>query len=231
MSGDVFTFFKDQFGLTGVLMVVFGAGLFLLAKDLANLRTTLKQQMASSLLDQRFKAYGQLWTNLEPLALYSRQPLSAAAVGQLETDLSKWYFSAQGGMFLSTRARDFYFALQEALRAAANLEAWECSQRPAEPRRLMESFLWASLADSEYSDFDPAALETPQHINHGVWLEVCKSAAKRLERLKRVQEPPDNQVVFAFLQQVSSALRTILAADLQSRLDPNVPRIAPMWSR
>ena len=231
MAHDAFTFFKDQFGLIGVLIVLFGLGLYLLAVDLAKLRTTMQQQMASNLLDQRFKAYEELWTKLGKLALYSTDRLSASDAEALRNTLSSWYFSAQGGMYLSARARDFYFALQEALNAASQLKTWVCSHRPSDPSALAEGFLSSVLADSDYSDFDPATLDDPLRMKHGLWLEVCKCAAERLKTLEPADQSPNNEVVFAFLQQVSSALRTVLAADLQSRLDLNVPRVSPMWSK
>jgi hypothetical protein len=60
----------------------------------------------------RFKSYGELWKKLRPLAIYSDKPVNRANFGELTEDLSDWYFSECGGMFLLPHVRDFYFALQ-----------------------------------------------------------------------------------------------------------------------
>lgn len=65
---------------------------------------------------KRIREYRELWKLLQPLAKYARPgPLTCQAAQQLSYDLRQWYYE-RGGMFLSDRSRDAYFALQDSLK-------------------------------------------------------------------------------------------------------------------
>jgi hypothetical protein len=56
-----------------------------------------------------------LWVTLQPFALYARTwPVTNRTVQELAVSLRQWYFET-GGMFLTDRSRDAYFAVQKAL--------------------------------------------------------------------------------------------------------------------
>jgi len=139
--------------------------------------------------------------------------------------LSRWYFSANGGMFLTARARDFYFALQESLEAAADLKGWKCTQRPEDVKKLFRDFLKSSIAGTHYAAFDPEVLEHPESIDHKQWLQLCRIVAEKLRLRSKANDSAEDDQVFAVVQQVSSALRSILADELHTRLDLNIPHL------
>jgi hypothetical protein len=78
-------------------------------------RAELEGEYDQSLRDARIRVYQELWASLQPLAQYARPgPVTYQAIHQLTTDLRAWYFE-KGGLYFSDKARDAYFALQEAL--------------------------------------------------------------------------------------------------------------------
>ena len=90
-----------------------------LARELQKTRGVERQEL-------RFKSYGALWKELRPLAIYDVTTISKKDVGDMLPKLSNWYFSACGGLLLTPQARDFYFALQDLLRATSNSpDDWE----------------------------------------------------------------------------------------------------------
>jgi hypothetical protein len=79
----------------------------------------LEAQYDKDLRADRLRAYCALWKLLQPLAKYSRPgPVTPSSLGKLSADLRRWYFET-GGIFLSKRTRDEYFALQDELSAKA----------------------------------------------------------------------------------------------------------------
>lgn len=215
MESTIATWVLAQAGISGLVLLITIVALFNLWRDLAKLRTELQQQVAHDLLNKRFAAYDQLWTALKPLAIYSNEPFTPAGAAELSQALSTWYFSPAGGMYLTVRARDFYFALQDSLRIVSSLKGWACTERPDDPKDIFRLFV------RENSTFNPAGLDRPENIKHEDWRDVCKSLAKKLE----ADTPNRNHRVFALVQQLSSALRTVLSYDLRTRLDVNVPRL------
>jgi hypothetical protein len=81
-----------------------------LARELQKTRGIGRQEL-------RFKSYGGLWKELRPLAIYDDDEIDREKVGDLSSKLSTWYFSECGGLLLTPQARDFYFSLQDLLRA------------------------------------------------------------------------------------------------------------------
>jgi hypothetical protein len=222
VDANAFNYVLVQFGLAGVVIVVVLLALYRLGSDLVKLRTDLQQQVARDLLNRRFDAYGQLWAALKPLAIYSDDPLSPTKTGQLSEALSHWYFSANGGIFLTTKARDFYFALQDVLVSTAELKGWKCMRRPDDVQQTFRRFV-SSLAS--VGGFAPDSLDHPEAIDSAQWHQVCKKIAQALRALPTSGGHEVNDVVFATVQQVSSALRSILAHELHTRLELNLPHL------
>lgn len=223
MDANAFNYVLSQFGLAGLVLAMVLLALYRLGSDLAKLRTDLQQQVARDLLNRRFDAYGQLWAALKPLAIYSDDPLSPTKVAHLSESLSNWYFSLNGGIFLTTKARDFYFALQEVLRAATELKGWKCVRRPDDVQETFRTFV-SSLADA--GGFAAESLDHPETIDSEYWHKVvCRKIAAVLSTLPSSGGQEVNDIVYSTVQQVSSALRTILAHELHTRLEPNVPHL------
>ena len=100
--------FKALLGLvTGALGTYFGL--------YWKIREELVAKYDQELRAERVKQYTLLWRATEPLAKYAAPgPVTFASLRQLAIALRQWYFSG-GGMFLSDRARDAYFALQDSI--------------------------------------------------------------------------------------------------------------------
>ena len=222
MDSTSFTFVLAQFGIAGIVLVLVGLALFRLASDLARLRTELQQQVTRDLLNKRFDAYGRLWATMMPIAIYSDDMLSPAKARSLATALSHWYFSVDGGMFLTARARDFYFALQDTLEAASELKGWKCVRRPDAVKARFRALLSSAVDGGTLS---PEALNHPETIDPATWRAACKQVAVQLKALPTTGGPEVNDTVFAAVQQVSSALRSTLAFELRTRLEIDVPRL------
>jgi hypothetical protein len=77
-------------------------------------RKALESEYDIDLRKARIEVYKELWSALELLAKYSPPGFSRGSVEQLSVTLRRWYFE-RGGIFLSKRARNAYFDLQEAL--------------------------------------------------------------------------------------------------------------------
>lgn len=220
MDATTFNYVLAQFGITGVMVLAVVLAVFRLSADLAKLRTQLQQDIARDLLNKRFAAYSDLWSKMAPLALYSDDPMSRAKAQRLAQSLSDWYFSANGGMFLTARARDFYFALQETLEAAGDMKEFKVTQRPDDVKGLFRAFL--AKAGGAHS-VAAEGLEQPDAIDSARWLDTCKALAQALKALPANSEREVSDTVFAVVQQVSSALRTTLAQELHTRLDLRLP--------
>ena len=87
------------------------------------IRKELIAQYDREIRTERIKHYQVLWANTELFAKYSPPgPITKVRLEELSTTLRHWYFAA-GGIFLSDRARDAYFELQdEIIKVIALLE-------------------------------------------------------------------------------------------------------------
>ena len=65
---------------------------------------------------------------------------------------------------------------------------------------------------------------TPERIEHAIWRKACKAVASEIEILanQKTREACDD--IYCALQQISSILRTKLAAEVRSRLAVDLPR-------
>jgi hypothetical protein len=153
-----------------------------------------------------------------PLAIYDDAPISRETMKDMSTKLSDWYFSANGGLMLTSHNRDLYFALQDLLRRVAESEAdWE-AERIRAPRETFEAILerrGLTRARALIEHLDKASpknwpSDDVEELAHA-WREDVVSLATDWAEINRSER-------FAVLQQVSSVLRTGLANDVESRL-------------
>ena len=86
----------------------------------------LEARYDGELRNLRLAAYPKLWAHLEPLALYAREPAgfpTQAALAAISASLRQWYFR-QGGLYLSSEAREAYFNFQRSLSTVAASPEW-----------------------------------------------------------------------------------------------------------
>ena len=97
-------------GLIGIT-ATYIAAILKFQKDLA-------AEYDKDLRANRIKAYIKLWALLQPLAKYARPGrVTHVSLGELSIELRRWYFE-DGGLFLSEKSRDAYFALQTGITTA-----------------------------------------------------------------------------------------------------------------
>jgi len=181
-----------------------------LARELEKTRGTERQEL-------RFTSYGKLWEEMRPLAIYDDSPIDQATTGKMSKHLSGWYFSATGGLMLTSHNREMYFALQDLVSAVVDQPGWE-GERMRGPRPLFLAVLdqreltaaralIKHLKDADVSAWPSADIETLASD----WRKDVAKLAKKWPELDRKQR-------FAVLQQVARALRTCLTNDVESRL-------------
>ncbi len=185
------------------------------------LRQELEKSRGVERQELRFKSYGSLWKKLRPLAIYSDRPLNRALFVQLNEELTDWYFSECGGMFLLPHARDLYFALQDFVRAVGKTDEWECRRTDGHLRKRFESILdrmelrhaTAMMEELEKISKETSLVNWPERIKNlsEGWRADVQTLANRWNELDEADR-------FAVIQQIGSFLRTSLANDVESRL-------------
>ena len=186
-----------------------------LAQELQKARGVERQEL-------RYKSYGALWKELRPLAIYDATIIDKKAINDLSSKLSDWYFSESGGLLLTPQARNFYFALQDLLRATSRFPGeWsvdrsrvsegnnkeifrEVLTKNSAGKELLNVFRYFEIG--KFEDWKDKAPDLGMK-----WKEGIKGVAKTWNTL-------DEPERFATLQQVGSILRTSLTIDLDSRL-------------
>ncbi len=184
-----------QYGPSGLLLLALIAAFWKIHSDLTKLRVEMALQLNRDLLSKRFTAYGDLWSRMQPTAIYTASGLGPSETIAFSNSLSDWYFSANGGLFLTRRAREFYFSLQDLLQSVGRLPGWRCDQRPDQPEKL-----------------DPEQ-----------WRISCKAVSEKLGALVNESDPKAGEAIYVSIQQVSSKLRTNLTHEIRSRLDVEWP--------
>jgi hypothetical protein len=182
-----------------------------LARELEQVRGSERQEL-------RFTSYGTLWAEMRPLAIYDDSPIDRQEMKEMSKNLSDWYFSANGGLMLTSHNRDLYFALQDLVSGVARAETeWE-ADRIREPRDTFETVLERrGLKDAQalIEHLDNAATQNwpTNDLEEGAraWRKDVASLAMDWSELDRRER-------FAVLQQVCSVLRTGLTKDVESRL-------------
>jgi hypothetical protein len=185
-----------------------------LARELQKTRGVERQEL-------RFKSYGALWKELRPLAIYDETVMNRKTVNDLTSKLSDWYFSECGGLLLTPQARDFYFALQDLLRATSRFpEDWDADRSGAsegDQKLIFQKVLKARGAEGAISVLD--------YLSTGAfedWQNQAASLAKEWRKgindVAASWKELDRRERFATLQQAGSVLRTSLTNDLDSRV-------------
>ncbi len=101
-------------GIVGALVGAIATYLVAILK----LRRELEYKYDTDLRDKRIPEYLELWKLLEVLAKYARpKQLTFDDLSKLSASLRQWYYE-KGGLFLSDKSRDVYFALQDEIKAA-----------------------------------------------------------------------------------------------------------------
>src|SRR5262249_1342382 len=129
-----------------------------------------------------------------------------------------WYFSAEGGLMLTAPVREFYFALQDLLRAITDAGEWR-SERHAEPEAEFKH-----LTETKHLAGVTEALEGLKNQDRAlsVWSRDGTPLAHRwhtgVHQLAADWSHLAPSQRFAVLQQVGSMLRTAMTLDVESRL-------------
>jgi hypothetical protein len=188
-----------------------------LARELQKTRGVERQEL-------RFKSYGGLWKELRPLAIYDRTLINRRMVGELSSKLSDWYFSEAGGLLLTPQARNFYFALQDMLRATSSTpEEWKADRSGQSEGAHRDTFRAILVARTAGGGSNPAVLAF-DYFGKGEfddWLVAAVDHGRNwrdgIGRVATIWRELNDPERFAVLQQVGSILRTSLANDLESR--------------
>lgn len=185
-----------------------------LARELQKSRGVERQEL-------RFKGYGALWAKLRPLAIYDDTAINKTALRDLSASLSNWYFSESGGLLLTPQSRDFYFALQDLLRATSTAQGESDVERSFESEAGLRSAFASVLAAASTKEAT-AALDYFSAGSFDDWeskaSDLGRMWRKGVNQVAPVWNTLDGKQRFATLQQVGSVLRTSLVNDLDSRL-------------
>jgi hypothetical protein len=92
------------------------------------LRQEIEKSRGVERQNLRFESYGELWKRMRPLAIYTDGSITSTTLSRLHEDLTDWYFSKSGGMFLLPHTREFYFSLQDFSRAVGDNKDWNCKR-------------------------------------------------------------------------------------------------------
>jgi hypothetical protein len=185
-----------------------------LARELQKTRGVERQEL-------RFKSYGALWKELRPLAIYDATVFNKKTVGDLSSKLSDWYFSECGGLLLTAKARDFYFALQDLLRATLRVpEEWSAVR--SEEHQGGQKLIFRTVLEARNSNEAISVLDYFSEGKFDNWQEMASDLGKKwkvgIRDVATAWNELDEGQRFASLQQVASKLRTSLVTDLESRL-------------
>ena len=180
-----------------------------LARELEKTRGAERQEV-------RLRSYGRLWSKMRPTAIYGGTNFDRSTVRELSSSFSDWYYSEEGGLMLTTPARELYFTLQDLLRSVGDGADWT-GERVDNPRDLFLTLLdERSLVKAKkfLVELDERyLLDWPGDVNAGAreWRSDIRKIPAFWTELSGVQR-------FSIVQQVASVLRTGLSADVESRL-------------
>lgn len=169
----------------------------------------------------RMVAYAKLWQEFEPLAVYApSESITYERVRELGVALRSWYFDT-GGLLFTSRARDAYFLVQDAIDQVGRLPRNDAIVRGA-------STHWTrTTINATHKDLDICELPSPSATDEeqAAWRDYM---AALIADKWRFGETPDDD--FALLQFLASSLRTLLAEDLLTR-DPSLLRRQGLFAR
>src|SRR5882724_8931486 len=222
--------------LTGVLGVL--AGIVGTATSVWLARRARLGALDQSVHDKRLESYPELVKATAGLALYfpsgdAPVPIGPKDCGTMGRAMSVWYFGG-GGLLLSVKARDAYFALARAVTRASLAEklkvpvfprdAEDISGKKVDEYRaeLVRKF---NLDDVENWKFGDPGLEEKLALRSKIFLFLrwlsSSFRTKPSKELRRRRQLALRFKDFVFLQRLSSGLRTKLSNDLRSRRPPS----------
>lgn len=215
---------SQQYGLGALIVLGLASVLVTVYRESRKLREEVAYQVSRDLLSKRIDAYGGLWAKMKTIAIYGKGQFGPTDVATMREDLAGWYFSSNGGLLLTTTAREFYFSLQDLLAELNGLEnpSWHCASRPNNAKQIFVDIIKAAepgpLAESIVADLDQ-----PDNLSPKQWRRSCAQISAHLVELAKANAPAAADKIFASVQQISSVLRSILAHDVRSRLDIQLP--------
>jgi hypothetical protein len=222
--------------------------------ELKRIQQERAYDMNHDLLRQRSNAYQKLWEEMYFSAIYTAKPFGPVVAREYTTKLADWYFSQAGGLYLTERAREFYFPLQHLLSSIDELpsKSWNDTDRSRDPTSEFEALL-EKLADDLkdqkrlealkgfMSDGDQRSLireeeltrvtkemESHKTPGHEDWKKACRLVSAKLKSLIQNNDPDAGKAIFCAVQQVSSVLRTVLTQELGSRENVYLLRVEPV---
>ncbi len=169
----------------------------------------VRVQHDETLHEARFKAYCDLMKKLGVFALFSPEKSPRYEhLQEVSKDLRGWYFDA-GGLLMPTRTRNIYFRLQETLVLAA------VGNRSGDLRGPSRTFSVAEMDDARKHHGLPSSNDLMDVNSPASWA--------LLDKVKNWQFGTSEDD-YMLLQYLTSALRTALAKDLESRTLPLAER-------
>ena len=227
MEDKLSSIIYSQFGLFGLILLLVAGLLISIYMVHRKLMVESVHQLNRDLITKRIESYAKLWSKMEPLAIYDGNNFDAGASKALYAELSKWYFSESGGLFLTSRTRELYFTLQNFLVAISDLEDWICLKRPKDPKVMFISLLASEKltngARSQIADIiNNGNLEA---IDTQEWNSTIEAVLNHLVSQVKSNEDHIGDLIFASAQQISSILRTNLTFEVRSRLNTNWPDV------
>ncbi|HEX7197590.1 MAG TPA: hypothetical protein VF364_12250 [Candidatus Limnocylindria bacterium] len=185
-----------------------------LGQELQKVRGTERQEL-------RFGAYAALWAKQRPLAIYDAGIFNEKAAKKLSGELSDWYFSDTGGLLLSKQVRDFYFALQDLLRAVGAIPRWRAVRPQEDAAQIFLRVLKREQLDNARKTIVCLKRLDEPGVDPEEWAKQAATLAKEwradIRKLHGRWGELSSNEHFAVLQQVASILRTSMVNDVESR--------------
>jgi hypothetical protein len=183
----------------------------ILARELQRARGMERQEL-------RFTSYGKLWAQMGALAIYDDTAVDRDAMRTLSKALSTWYFSAEGGLMLTSHNRDMYFAFQDVVsRTAGAADDWRAT-RSVEPGTRFPALLEGHTLRGAQALLEYYGKEVPTDWPAEDLVALAGAWRRDIRTLTDGWGGLSEEDRFVVLQQVGSVLRTGLSYDVESRL-------------
>jgi hypothetical protein len=154
-------------------------------------------------------------------AIYIADQFGPDKVKEYMKSLTEWYFSPDGGLYLTERAREFYFPLQRLLSDIDQLPqgCWTPTKRSLDPAAEFKDFL--RKLPSEIGTL--TQMEKLSTLKPDDWKKTCRAVSAQLNALVKQNKDSGKQshdmgkAIFCAVQQASSVVRTVLTEEVGSR--------------
>ncbi len=118
----------------------------------AKIRLDLAAEYDKQLQESRLAAYKELWAMLEPLARFGRKgPVTPAVLQEISDKTRAWYFHT-GGIYLTQRSREPYFAWKKLMQPLLESGAVKQPNTPVPDPKLDSIIEAASTLRTALSD-------------------------------------------------------------------------------